>query len=218
MSNFIFSCCNLFIHFLNFSFSAINTSGRLVKIYIIFPHQNGTPETLEELCRTGLLLLLNLFLAPCLFVSKSSLFCQDENRHDNQSFVAARCINYWGRRLIKEEAGVGSKWWKGLSKSWLWQGLSDLDFSHGNPLKNSMYTPGLLIGMALFDEALIISRFSLAQHFASLRIGAYSDLSAVRRQVKHSSNSPRNDGESSVLPKHWVFLDSKYPFYLIPAR
>ncbi|KAM7534175.1 hypothetical protein Aperf_G00000115877 [Anoplocephala perfoliata] len=46
-----------------------------------------------------------------------------------------------------------------------------------------------------------------AQHFASLRIGAYSDLTSVRRQIKHSHGSPNSKGESVKLPNKWIFLD-----------
>uniref|UniRef100_A0A158QEG8 Diacylglycerol kinase n=1 Tax=Hymenolepis diminuta TaxID=6216 RepID=A0A158QEG8_HYMDI len=46
-----------------------------------------------------------------------------------------------------------------------------------------------------------------AQHFASLRIGAYSDLISVRRQIKHSHGIPNSNGESVKLPNKWIFLD-----------
>ncbi|KAL5961706.1 Diacylglycerol kinase zeta, partial [Taenia solium] len=46
-----------------------------------------------------------------------------------------------------------------------------------------------------------------AQHFASLRIGAYTDLSAVRRQIKHSRNPPNSNGDVVPLPDKWIFLD-----------
>ncbi|VDO06759.1 unnamed protein product [Rodentolepis nana] len=46
-----------------------------------------------------------------------------------------------------------------------------------------------------------------AQHFASLRIGAYSDLTSVRRQIKHSHGKHSSKGESIKLPNKWIFLD-----------
>ncbi|EUB58236.1 Diacylglycerol kinase zeta [Echinococcus granulosus] len=46
-----------------------------------------------------------------------------------------------------------------------------------------------------------------AQRFASLRIGAYADLNAVRRQIKHSRNPPNSSGNAVSLPSKWIFLD-----------
>ncbi|CDI97127.1 Diacylglycerol kinase zeta [Echinococcus multilocularis] len=46
-----------------------------------------------------------------------------------------------------------------------------------------------------------------AQRFASLRIGAYADLNAVRRQIKHSRNPPNSSGDAASLPNKWIFLD-----------
>uniref|UniRef100_A0A0R3X303 Diacylglycerol kinase n=1 Tax=Hydatigena taeniaeformis TaxID=6205 RepID=A0A0R3X303_HYDTA len=46
-----------------------------------------------------------------------------------------------------------------------------------------------------------------AQHFASLRIGAYTDLNAVRRQIKHSRNPLSSSGDDVPLPDKWIFLD-----------
>ncbi|KAL5106518.1 hypothetical protein TcWFU_000434 [Taenia crassiceps] len=46
-----------------------------------------------------------------------------------------------------------------------------------------------------------------AQHFASLRIGSYTDLNAVRRQIRHSRNPPNSSGDIVPLPDKWIFLD-----------
>lgn len=57
--------------------------------------------------------------------------------------------------------------------------------------------------------------YFVAQHFASLRIGAYSDLISVRRQIKHSHGIPNSNGESVKLPNKWIFLDSKQSLLLM---
>lgn len=72
--------------------------------------------------------------------------------------------------------------------------------------------PGAEITYELLKITLL---FYVARHFASLRIGAYSDLSSVRRQIKHSQGTPNSKGEIVKLPNKWIFLDSKLLFLLI---
>ncbi|KAM3182069.1 hypothetical protein ACTXT7_013144 [Hymenolepis weldensis] len=54
---------------------------------------------------------------------------------------------------------------------------------------------------------MLLINVTITQHFASLRIGAYSDLISVRRQIKHSHGIPNSNGESVNLPNKWIFLD-----------
>lgn len=50
------------------SFGVVNTSGRLVKVYIIYPNQHGGLESLDHLCKTGTFILLIIMFQKIFFI------------------------------------------------------------------------------------------------------------------------------------------------------